>query len=229
MKIFQLIIQETVIKFLITILKITYASSLRLFGFKDWRLGFFESDQIVWILNFQMILWFAAVLFPIIAYIQPFFLIFVFWMYYAYSHVTIKPIPSSNEENTGHMVLIFLNLSVAIQNTIVAVAMIFRCNHHQWADDPSKLCGPYPNNTSFEKPLIDLIQSSPTTSTIYFLFDNWPVTCFLYLILCSLLYRGVSTVGLMYTWISERIEESQAERERLSEFIRARERRILAI
>lgn len=229
MKIFQLILQEMTIKFVTILLKVIFALSVKVVGFKEWRIQFNESDQIVWMLNFQMILWFSSVLFPIIAYFQPIFLLFVFYTYYGFSHFTNKPIQGSNEENTGHMILIFLNLSVAIQNFIIAVAMIFRCAHYQWATDPSRLCGPYPHNTSFEKPLVDFIIQRPIPQKIYLLFDNWPVTCFLYLILCSLLYRGYSTVGLMYTWITEKIEEFQFDSEQLSNFIQRREQRIAAI
>jgi hypothetical protein len=64
----QLAIQETGIKTLVLSSKALLVIFMRkVVGRRDWRYGYAESEEIVWFLNYQNILWFTMIPFPYIS------------------------------------------------------------------------------------------------------------------------------------------------------------------
>ena len=51
---------------------------------RDWRPEFEVSRYIVWVLYFQLLLWYSLIIFPILAIIQPFLMYIIFKSYYFY-------------------------------------------------------------------------------------------------------------------------------------------------
>ena len=108
------------------------------------------------------------VLYPYISILQPILIWLVFMVYYVYlSFFAQKEIAQSNKESTGIVIsgLMFASLIVWIIYLTGAYTMNIR--HYPWLSDDTKLCGPFEDNTNYQKHLETAFRLSPALSWIY--------------------------------------------------------------
>ena len=75
---------------------------------RKWRPPFKESEEIVWLLYYMMVNFFASIFFPFSVLVQPFAIYSLFWAYYLYvTYFAEKSTSQTNRENTGLIILIF--------------------------------------------------------------------------------------------------------------------------
>mmetsp|Transcript_27687 Transcript_27687/g.26702 ORF Transcript_27687/g.26702 Transcript_27687/m.26702 type:complete len:286 (+) Transcript_27687:1460-2317(+) len=114
------------------VLKLIYAPMLalmRLFGFgvilgrKHWKAEYVLSDDIVWLLYFQAILWVTQIFFPMITMVSPLLLYSLFRVNLFYlNKIKTKPKKSTNASDTGYFIMIFLNVTFF---AIAALIVVF--------------------------------------------------------------------------------------------------------
>ena len=84
MELLKLCIQEGIVKSLTLFSKALLAILKRIIGMQNWKMKFRESEEIVWVLYYQMIFWFCLIPFPYIVTIQPFLIYLIFKSYYVF-------------------------------------------------------------------------------------------------------------------------------------------------
>ena len=97
----QLILTETISKAitLLTAFIVPLVKDKLVLKKKKWRPEFKQSEEIVWVLYFQLVIWFSLILCPYIALIQPVCIWIVFMSYYiALTKIFKKPVAQSNKE-----------------------------------------------------------------------------------------------------------------------------------
>lgn len=117
---------------------------------EDWQPEFKDSEEIVWIIYYSLIINLTVILFPYVALIQPVLIFLVFNAYYYYLVIAAKkPVPSSNKDNTGTIITGLSSASFLIWLAISIVLMIVRVRHEKWLSDNESLCGPIEDQTTF--------------------------------------------------------------------------------
>mmetsp|Transcript_37187 Transcript_37187/g.27485 ORF Transcript_37187/g.27485 Transcript_37187/m.27485 type:complete len:197 (+) Transcript_37187:1479-2069(+) len=137
-------------------LKLVYApimALLRYFGIKGilgkkaWKSEYVLSDDIVWLLYFQAILWVNQILFPFITFGAPFLLYSLFQVNYLYlKKFKTKPKKSTNASDTGYFIMIFLNFTFFVIAGLIILFLAAKMNHANWYYDGKQYdtqCGPY--------------------------------------------------------------------------------------
>ena len=89
-------------------------------------------------------------LFPYSAILQTFCIYAVFLAYYLYlTKFADKPISQSNKENTGILIMFFLNLSILVWISVIIILLVLKFNHGDFDNDGEvRLCGPFADNTN---------------------------------------------------------------------------------
>ena len=70
---------------------------------KDWKPEFEVSKYIVWVLYFQLLLWYSLIIFPILAILQPFLMYIIFKSYYFFLTYAKKPQANSIKDETAYL------------------------------------------------------------------------------------------------------------------------------
>ena len=168
MELLKLCIQETVLKSFTLFAKALFAILKRIVGMQTWKMKFRESEEIVWVLYYQMIFWFCLIPFPYIALIQPFLVYLIFKSYYVFlNNFGRKPIQSSNKDSTGILIHLMMVAQFFIQTCFVITLLVIRLRHFQWSSNKEKLCGPVKDNMFLEEPLINFIKSNDYVYGVY--------------------------------------------------------------
>ena len=148
MQFVQLVITETVSKVLtlaVTGLGNWFVKG-KILKKKDWRPVLSESEEIVWVLYYQVVIWFSIFLFPYISILQPFLIYVLFMSYYIFlTKFAAKPISQSNRENTGVVISVFQTASMLVWIAAAIGLFAFKMKHEHWLSNPKILCGPFPN------------------------------------------------------------------------------------
>ena len=132
MQFIQLVITETIGKVgtLAAVGGLNWLLKKKCLRKKDWRPVIIESEEIVWVLYYQVVLWFTIFLFPYISLIQPLLIYIIFMSYYIFlTRFAKKPLAQSNRENTGVVISIFQNASMFVWLGSAITLFSFRMKH----------------------------------------------------------------------------------------------------
>ena len=111
---------------------------------ENWRPMFKESEEIVWMLNFQLKLLFTCILFPHIFLLAPLLYYILFFGYYVYLvYLAQKPLAHSNKETTGVVIYSFMSLSMMVFMGFLIIVYLVPIRHQFWNSKPERLCGPF--------------------------------------------------------------------------------------
>jgi len=79
---------------------------------KGWRAEFPVSDEVVWLLYFQAVIWAALLWSPFVSLVYPFMLYIMFkYIMLKLTWMQKKPLRSTNAQDLGSYIMIFLNIS----------------------------------------------------------------------------------------------------------------------
>eukprot|EP00347_Sterkiella_histriomuscorum_P009525 403340873 len=171
-QIFKLLITELAIKLVIPFLK---ALGERFFfglmkGRKQWQPEYLLSDDIVWLLYFQAIVWVTLILYPFITVVIPMILFVLFkHHYFVLRNFKSKPKKSSNANDTGFFIMIFLNITFFSVSALILLFMSQSLDHETWLTNSQINCGPYPDLHSGQYSIEEQIQRSEAASYIYYI------------------------------------------------------------
>mmetsp|Transcript_23409 Transcript_23409/g.23044 ORF Transcript_23409/g.23044 Transcript_23409/m.23044 type:complete len:374 (-) Transcript_23409:26-1147(-) len=125
-----------------------YRVKARLRKEKNWKMPFETSDELVWILGQQSIIWYNLIFFPYMAVLAP------IWMYGNYRFIEwrlrkwkVQPEESTNDESLGYFIMAFMNFTFLIQVGTMGFIIFYPMNHDYFLDDSSKFCGPFGKNS----------------------------------------------------------------------------------
>ena len=107
MAFFQLIAQETIVKALVFLGKgVGFFILKRVILCKQiWKPDFKTSEEIVWVLYYQVLMWFSIIIFPSLAIAQPLLLYFLYQVFYIYiMFLAQRPMATSNKDSTGMVI-----------------------------------------------------------------------------------------------------------------------------
>ena len=136
----QLLVTETVAKPITLTVAAAVGLVKRCAGQKLWRPPFKESEEIVWVLYYQMVIWFTMIYFPYIAILQFFFIYIVFMFYYWYLTLFAqKPVAESNKETTGVVVSTFMLASLLVYIGVNVLLLVVQVRHSAWLSSPTPL------------------------------------------------------------------------------------------
>ena len=159
---------------------------------KEWKAQFKESEEIVWIMNYQLELMFVMILFPHIAIFTPILVYLVMRAYYIYlTRFAEKPRSNSNKEDSSTQIYIMINLSILIYVSALCFWYVTKIRHDKWIADWStkltdkdgktiivdfkpdgRLCGPVLNSISYEDVLGNYFVST-TVDWLYNIFQSY--------------------------------------------------------
>eukprot|EP00347_Sterkiella_histriomuscorum_P001018 403373654 len=171
-QIFKLLITELAIKLVIPFLK---ALGERFFfglmkGRKQWQPEYLLSDDIVWLLYFQAIVWVTLILYPFITVVIPMILFVLFkHHYFVLRNFKSKPKKSSNANDTGFFIMIFLNITFFSVSALILLFMSQSLDHETWLTNSQINCGPYPDLHSGQYSIEEQIKRSEAASYIYYI------------------------------------------------------------
>lgn len=122
---------------------------------KEWKTNFQESQEIVWILYYQLLIWASTVFFPWMVVLQPILIFILFWSYYTYLQIFCRrPVSQTNRETTGPLISVLSFASLFVWIVGYSSLFLFNMQHKQRLSDPGKLCGPYKDLTNFQDGMV---------------------------------------------------------------------------
>lgn len=103
---------------------------------KGWKAEFPISEEVVWLLYFQAVVWAALLWNPFVALIYPFlfFLMFKFIMF-KLSSLQKKPLRSTNAMDLGNYIMTFLNVSFCLMFIFIGYQLSNKLEHGTYGTD----------------------------------------------------------------------------------------------
>lgn len=117
-------------------------------GRLQWKPEFEIPDEIVWLLYFQAIIWLNVIVSPFTALLTPILLYIIFkYNYFSLRNLKGMQKQSSNANDTGYFIMIFLNLTFLFIVSCIVVFLTLPMTHENWAyDQETIVCGPFLSN-----------------------------------------------------------------------------------
>ena len=101
MMIVQMVVTESLTKpftFLFTSIK-SFFIDHKIMSKDDWKPEFKETEEIVWLIYYQLTILLAVIYLPYFVLAQPFLIYLIFWAYYLFlMNIAKKPISQSNRD-----------------------------------------------------------------------------------------------------------------------------------
>ena len=171
----------------------------------NWRRPFPLSDEIVWMLYFQLILWISILLNPWVSLFLPILLFLLFkYIKYKLKLFNTAPLKQTNWVDIGNFVLMFLNLTFVTIVIIVGTFMTFTMDHSTFG---SNVCGPFKQHTYGLEALETYIYDYKATKIIYKIITFYPLLWLITCILITIYLFKRSHVNIL----SKSIEKRKAE------------------
>ena len=146
---------------------IYYKMKAKCQGLNNWRKEFETTDEVVWLIYFQSVIWVALIFYPFLAAIAPLVLYLHFkFIFYRLRNWKISPHMVTNKVTTGNYMMIFLNVTFIASAFLFALFLMWKIPHSNWASNSSTLCGPFVDKTKASKPVTDEIGSNSTVKSI---------------------------------------------------------------
>lgn len=116
---------------------------------KGWRAEFPVSEEVVWLLYFQTVVWTALLWNPFIVIIYPLMLYVMFkFVYFKVSYLQKKPLKSTNAQEMGSFIMNFLNISFLLIFIWIGYMLSDNLSHSTY-NSGSDQCGPFKDNKSW--------------------------------------------------------------------------------
>lgn len=134
MQFLQLIVTETVVKILSLFTKgiLSFFVKRVLLSMEDWRPAFHQSEEVVWLLYFTLIIWFSIILMPLTAIVHVVLLYVIFKVYYIFITVFAKKVQSQSNKVVSRLASMLINFeyrtpSSSFSCSCPSVSFITRC------------------------------------------------------------------------------------------------------
>jgi len=169
----------------------------------DWRTEFELSDEFVWFLTIQLVMWSAMLTYPIIALVcLAFSWCHCTFLIYRLTNQKVQPQMASNDMSTGSLMNMYLNFTFMIACAFYSAFLFDKMpRSHYYVDklkvfDTTKWCGPFRSNNA-ESPFQE-VGLFPTDGSIQSRF----AFCFLlqfsvYTILYMISYNAQTHIGIL--------------------------------
>ena len=194
---------------------------------EDWRPPVKESEEIVWVIGFQLTMFFGSIVFPYFALIQPLFNLLVFLTYYLFiTRVAKKPVSQSTQENTGLFISIFQLASLFVNITFLTLALMTNFKHYTWLSDPSKTCGPFPNLTAFYDPFIEWLYGSNIVEVLLYMLLRYSVLILFTIAFIMWIYRKYNVKSVLKQFVDEQLASYAHQENSISRLINKKLRKI---
>lgn len=126
---------------------------------KGWRAEFPVSEEVVWLLYFQLVVWSALLWNPFIVLIYPLMLYVMFkFVYFKISYLQKKPLKSTNAQEMGSFIMNFLNISFLMVFIWIGHMLSEHLSHSTY-NSGSNQCGPFENKKSWRDSFGDTADS----------------------------------------------------------------------
>lgn len=133
----------------------------------NWRKEFETTDEVVWLIYFQSIIWVSFIYYPYMAILAPIVLYLHFkFIYFRLRKWKIQPQMVTNKVTSGSYIMLFLNITFIAIAFLYALFLLEETPHYNWVSSSSTLCGPFPDNTKGNQPVVDEINGSSTAAKV---------------------------------------------------------------
>lgn len=173
---------------------------------KGWRAEFPVSDEVVWLLYFQAVLWVALVWNPFVALIYPgmLYLMFKFIMF-KLTKMQKKPLKSTNAQDMGNYIMTFLNISFTLIFIWIGMMISIAVSHGTYSSSTS--CGPFKDNTSWQQPLKSMASSNTISKEIYYYIKWYPILWLILVIVITVYFLKRNTSTILHDYAKEKEKE----------------------
>jgi hypothetical protein len=118
---------------------------------KGWRAEFPVSEEVVWLLYFQMVALSALIWNPFIAIIYPLLLYIMFkFVYFKLSYMQKKPVRSTSASEMGTFIMNFLNISFFLLFVWIGYMVSGGVSHSTY-NNGSNQCGPFEDDVAWRE------------------------------------------------------------------------------
>jgi hypothetical protein len=137
-----------------------YKVKARCQGLNNWRKEFETTDEVVWLLYFQAIIWISFLFFPYLAIVAPIVMYLHFkFIIYRLRNWKISPQMVTNQMTSGGYIMIFLNVTFIACAFLFGLFLIVEIPHSNWVSSTSTLCGPFVTDSKASTPVSDEINN----------------------------------------------------------------------
>lgn len=140
---------------------------------KSWKREFETSDELVWVLALQNILWFNIMFFPFCTVVS----VIVIYLHFKFvmfrlQRWKIPPKESSNDASMGNFIMFFMNFTFLLNIISILFVLFIATDHTVYADDATKFCGPFEDGMEWYIAIEEMMQNGVVITWIW----NWIIT-----------------------------------------------------
>ena len=168
------------------------------------------ADEVVWLLYFQTVIWMAIVWSPFIAIVAPFLLYTMFkFIRFKLEFLQKKPLKSTNAEDLGNYIMIFLNIGFVVIYVVISIFMSQNLEHSNYNVNASTTaqCGPIDNGDNWEDPLEDISEKNSISEQIYKYVKFYPTMWFILIIAALKFYLKRNTIVVLKEFVKDQTKE----------------------
>ncbi|TNV73050.1 hypothetical protein FGO68_gene1359 [Halteria grandinella] len=226
--IFKQVLTEFILKIVVTTAVAFVKKTLAVVRRKpQWKAEYELSQEIVWLLYFQAMIWVAQLFFPFCAIIAPVMLFFLFkYCALALRKFSDRPQKSSNSSSTGFYIMIFLNMTLVLIAGLIVAFMSLEMNHSSWVSDSNNLCGPFGDGTQAKTSLQQMIFKYTGIQYLYLVLSNYPMLWALGLVLLTAMLLRRSRAAKLKEYIERKDVEYETRIDELQKSIVKLEKKI---
>jgi hypothetical protein len=115
---------------------IYYRIKARCQGLNNWRKEFETSDEVVWLIYFQSIIWISFIYYPYVAALAPIVLYLHFkFIFYRLRRWKIPPQMVTNKVTSGNYIMLFLIVTFISISFAYALFLLERLPHSNWVSN----------------------------------------------------------------------------------------------
>lgn len=174
---------------------------------KGWRSEFPVSDEVVWLLYFQTVIWSALVWNPFVALIYPLLLYVMFkFIMFKLTKLQKKPLQSTNAEDIGNYIMTFLNVSFCLIFIMIGMLLSTKLAHGTYSSSSTQ-CGPYANNTNWQYPFEEATDKYSVTKNIYYYIKYYPLLWLILVVSVTVYFLKRNTSKIRYSFAKEKEKE----------------------
>ena len=197
---------------------------------KAWKDEYELSDEIVWLLYFQSLIWISMIFFPFIAIVSPIMMYILFkYCYFTLQKFQERPSRSSNSsvskpphdcnnfQDTGFYIMIFLNLTLVLITAMIMFFMSVPTVRYNWLkvcdtlkrpiaiiQNTTHLCGPFLSEETAKESLQTMIMRHSAVLVIYDIFSYYPYLWLTGLILMTLTFLRRNHASILRNYVAKK-------------------------
>ena len=146
----------------------------------------------------------------IIAIVAPFLLYTMFkFIRFKLEFLQKKPLKSTNAEDLGNYIMIFLNIGFVAIYVVVSTFMSQNLAHSNYSVNASTTaqCGPIDNGDNWEDPLEDISEKNSISEQIYKYVKFYPTMWFILIIAALKFYLKRNTIVVLKEFVKDQTKE----------------------